>query len=564
MRQTHVQGVAQNTTRVRARLATTVVLAVTAPFLLLFSAAEAGSEPASNTAHTAHAAHTAQLVRTAQSTTTARWTSRTLAPGVTVRTGVILHPGTKHSWTVTVQAPAKSRWDSNDPDSPMAWAEVGTRTWADDTARKLTAAGLRPRTESVQWPRYADTPHGLMGYRVRTGRFATQAEAKKAASAVVRAGFHATLSWTGYDVQEPADRENIHVAVIDPKTLKGRVEATHDGNVAQRETTSAVARKMKSLVGVNGGFFVMTARDGVPGTMAGIGAYRGELESMAAGSRSALIIEDGGRGYRMADLTTTVTARSGTAAYRIQGINRVPGTVRNCGRPGTTPSELPWQDVTCQLANDMVQFTPAFRAALPTGAGVQVVLNASGTVVSVGARGGHVPSGGHVLQGIGRAADWLKTHAKPHSRVRVDEVIRTAEGERVVLGAGDSIVSAAPTLVKDGSIDIDAAAEGFVDPPYTSFGYAWASVRQPRTLAGIDKLGRLLLVTVDGRLTNGSEGFTVYESAAFMKSLGAVQAINLDGGGSTAMTVNGKLVNHPSDAAGERTVGDTVQILPKR
>lgn len=47
-----------------------------------------------------------------------------------------------------------------------------------------------------------------------------------------------------------------------------------------------------------------------------------------------------------------------------------------------------------------------------------------------------------------------------------------------------------------------------------------------------------------------------------MKSLGAVQAMNLDGGGSTAMTVAGALVNQPSDAAGERAVGDTIQVLP--
>ncbi|CAM5569192.1 hypothetical protein SCANM63S_08299 [Streptomyces canarius] len=47
-----------------------------------------------------------------------------------------------------------------------------------------------------------------------------------------------------------------------------------------------------------------------------------------------------------------------------------------------------------------------------------------------------------------------------------------------------------------------------------------------------------------------------------MKSLGAVQAMNLDGGGSTAMAVGGTLVNTPSDATGERPVGDTVQVLP--
>ncbi|MEU2060844.1 phosphodiester glycosidase family protein [Streptomyces sp. NPDC013455] len=493
---------------------------------------------------------------------TEQWTTRSLAPGVTLRTGVVRHPGVHHSWTVTVQAPSSTRWTANDPDAPATWAEVSTRAWADDTSRKLTEAGFPPRVEGVRWPDYADTPHGLMGYRVRVGRFATQGEARTAASAVTAAGFRTTLSWTGYDVQEPADQQNIHVAVIDPKVFDGSVEATHGGNVAQRETTSALARRLNSLVAVNGGFFVLSPGDGVPGTMSGIGAYQGELESMAVGSRSALLIGDGGHDIRIADLTSTATVRAGSATHPVEGVNRVPGTVRDCGRPGSTPSELPWQDVTCRMADDLVRFTAAFQADLPTGPGVQVALDASGRVVSVGARGGRVPEGGQVLQGIGRAADWLTEHAEPHSRVKVGEVVRTTGGRRVTLDGDDSIVSAAPTLVKDGRIDIDAAAEGVVDPEYTSFGYAWANVRQPRTLAGTDARGRLLLVTVDGRLKNGSEGFTLHEAAAFMRSLGAVEAMNLDGGGSTAMAVNGTLVNQPSDAAGERAVGDTVQVLP--
>ncbi|WP_225823679.1 phosphodiester glycosidase family protein [Streptomyces naphthomycinicus] len=568
MRHTRVQGAARSSARVRARVATTAVLALAAP-ALLSGAAQARTVPPATAGRGTTPLATAGRGTTPPTVTerwtaetTERWTTETLAPGVTVRTGVVEHPGVRHSWTITVQAPSRTRWTSNDPDAPLSWAEVGTRAWAEDTASELTRAALRPRVESVRWPDYADTPRGVMGLRVRVGRFATQEEAKTAASAVTAAGFHPALSWTGYDVQEPADRENIHVAVIDPKTFEGRVEATHDGDVTRRETTSAVARKLNSLVGVNGGFFVLSPGDGVPGTMSGIGAYRGELESMAAGSRSALLVQDGGHRLRIADLTSTVTARAGGAAYRVQGINRLPGTVRDCGRPGGTPSELPWQDVTCRLADDLVLFTPAFRAGLPSGPGAQAVLDASGRVVSVGARGGRVPEGGRVLQGIGRAADWLTAHARPDSRVRVGEAVRTAEGGRVTLDADDSLVSAAPTLVEDGRIDIDAAAEGVVDPAYTSFGYAWANVRQPRTLAGVDRRGRLILATVDGRLKGGSEGFTLHEAAAFMQSLGAVRAMNLDGGGSTAMAVGGTLVNQPSDAAGERAVGDTVQVLP--
>jgi exopolysaccharide biosynthesis protein len=527
--------VARTTARTRAGLGAAALIAVVVP---AGAPAPAQAAPAAVTA-------------------LAQWSTETLAPGVELRTGTVRHTDVTPTWSVTVQSPATSRLTG-----AATWAEVSTRNWADTTARKLREAGYDPRVESVRWPDYADTPHGAMGFRVRIGAYAAQADAQATAKAVTSAGFHTAVAWTGYDVQQPADRENIHVAVIDPRRLKGTVEGTHDGNVAQRETTSSVAAGLRSLIAVNGGFFVTSNADGVQGTISGLGAYGGRLGSMAAGSRAALILGDGGRHVRVADLTTTVTARAGTSSYAIQGINRVPSLVRDCGRPGATPSERPWQDVTCRLTDDLVRFTPEFGADLPTGAGVQAVLDPSGRVVSVGARGGRVPAGGSVLQGVGAAATWLTDQAGPGRRVLVREDVRDTSGRRVELDGDDSVVSAAPTLVRNGRIDIDAAREGVVDPQDLSFGYAWANTRQPRTMAGIDSGGRLILATVDGRQTDGSEGFTLYEEARFMRSLGAVQALNLDGGGSTTMAVRGILANHPSDATGERPVGDTVQVLP--
>ncbi|ADI06141.1 secreted protein [Streptomyces bingchenggensis BCW-1] len=488
-----------------------------------------------------------------------QWTTRTVAPGVQIRTGTIQHPDAKPAWTVAIHAPAVNRLTG-----ARTFAPLGTHAWAEDTARRLRDAGLEPRLEQVGWPAYADTPRGTMGWRVRVGTYATSDEAQRTTPKVTALGLQPAVEWTGYDVEQPADRESVHVAVIDPAAFTGTVEATHNGNVADRETTSSVAAKTGSLIGVNGGFFITSDTDGVQGTMAGIGAYDGELQSMAAGSRAALILADGGRRARIADLTTTVTARSGSAAYAVQGINRVPGKVRNCGRPGATPTELPRQDLTCAKADDLVKFTAAFRADLPTGPGVQVVLDADHRVVSVGRRGGEVPSGGSVLQGVGSAADWLTAQGRPGERIAVQETVRDTAGRQVALGPDDSIVSAAPTLVEDGRIAIDAATEGMLDPQDLSFGYAWSNGRQPRTMAGLDKGGRLFLVTVDGRRPGVSEGFTLAEGAEFMRSLGAERALNLDGGGSSAMAVAGELVNAPSDAAGERPVGDTVQVLPAR
>jgi putative cell wall-binding protein len=86
--------------------------------------------------------------------------------------------------------------------------------------------------------------------------------------------------------------------------------------------------------------------------------------------------------------------------------------------------------------------------------------------------------------------------------------------------------------------------------------------RAPRTAAGQMADGRAVLVTVDGRRAGYSVGMTPMELAQFLVSIGVKEAANLDGGGSTTMSVNGLLVNWPSDAAGERPVGAAFVVVP--
>ncbi len=54
---------------------------------------------------------------------------------------------------------------------------------------------------------------------------------------------------------------------------------------------------------------------------------------------------------------------------------------------------------------------------------------------------------------------------------------------------------------------------------------------------------------------------TIAELAALLRELGAVEAVNMDGGGSTTMVVRGKVVNSPSDLTGERPVGDALLVF---
>ena len=87
--------------------------------------------------------------------------------------------------------------------------------------------------------------------------------------------------------------------------------------------------------------------------------------------------------------------------------------------------------------------------------------------------------------------------------------------------------------------------------------------RHPRTCLCKTK-DSVLLVVIDGRADN-AEGMSLIETQKYLKSIGCVDAINLDGGGSTTMwTKNQGVVNNPSDKNGERLVANAILLLNKK
>ena len=122
-------------------------------------------------------------------------------------------------------------------------------------------------------------------------------------------------------------------------------------------------------------------------------------------------------------------------------------------------------------------------------------------------------------------------------------------------------ISGYPSLVTGGT----AAAEREPGLPVVS-STDWSA--HPRSALGITSSGTLLMVTADGRTAAGA-GLTTPRLAEWMVDLGAVEALNLDGGGSTTMVVPGcwvdGVINHPSDNGvadwrGARTVADGLYI----
>jgi phosphodiester glycosidase len=80
------------------------------------------------------------------------------------------------------------------------------------------------------------------------------------------------------------------------------------------------------------------------------------------------------------------------------------------------------------------------------------------------------------------------------------------------------------------------------------------SDRHPRTAMGYTKKNKLIILTVQGRFPGIAEGVTLTEEATILHDLGCVEALNLDGGGSSSMIVNGHLTIKPSDKGNERPV----------
>lgn len=129
-------------------------------------------------------------------------------------------------------------------------------------------------------------------------------------------------------------------------------------------------------------------------------------------------------------------------------------------------------------------------------------------------------------------------------------------GWEQTLEAEDVMVTG-PLLLKDGERELLDTANAF------------SKTRHPRTAVALTKRNRVLLITVDGRHEN-SKGMSLPELANVLRWLGAREAINLDGGGSTALWINNKsggtLVNYPSDNKkwdheGERKVANVILLL---
>lgn len=437
---------------------------------------------------------------------------------------------------------------------------------------KVREAGYEPhRHASVE----QSPTGGPLGWAVRTGRYATKAEADATVTRLKAVGLAARVDDTAHDGTETTGPWRVTMLVVDPERYDGsmRSELATD-EVHGRETTSAMAQRYDAIAAVNGGYFTIDGTrdqpgpwlEGTDGDLGGVAVRDGDVLSEAVGERPALVLphDDGAADVRRVETELSVTTADGDRR-EVTGLNRTPGLITNCGGVGAPfPVDAPAHDYTCGNDDELVVLGSEFGAPLPTGDGYQVRLDGDGVVTEAGAhRGGAEPEGdASAIQATGASVRWLESHARVGDRLVLDERVLDAETDRRVrLHRDTSVVNGGPLLVDDGRPALDPVRDGWSPEPIAGtaradFYWRWYVRRNPRTAAGVLPDGRVVFVQVDGRQPGRSVGLSITETARLLDGLGVTEAINLDGGGSSAIaTARHGLVNTPSDPV-ERPVAD--------
>jgi exopolysaccharide biosynthesis protein len=197
--------------------------------------------------------------------------------------------------------------------------------------------------------------------------------------------------------------------------------------------------------------------------------------------------------------------------------------------------------------SDLVLYNSYFAFWTLTQSGGQEYIVKDGKIVEIRSHNTVIPEGGAVLSASGRPA-FMMAHLKPGDSLNIVQTLGST-WDTVV-----QAVSAGPRLIKNGEIFVTTIGE--------EFGSDVAGGRAPRTAIGVTREGKVLLLVVDGRRRT-SVGFTLLQLAQFMLEMGAVEAMNLDGGGSSQMMIGNRIVNLPSDGR-ERRLGAGIAVMKKK
>ncbi len=341
-----------------------------------------------------------------------------------------------------------------------------------------------------------------------------------------------------------SDPVKINLLRLDLKKVRLDVHHAMDAAIGT-EKTSSIATRHGAVAAINAGFFRLDKSEWA-GEAAGVLSIDGSLLSESSNARIAIQIKNDANVTEVAfsHLGTDVELSYFTDAYQpLSGINRE------------------------RKDREIVLFTPIFGDRSRTNQlGTEIIFSGcdASCLVNVVEKGGNsrIPKDGFVVS-IGPEyagtplLKYMKLYNGDRTWVRFDKRISPygSETDRNV-AKNEDITNGVPQLIKNGKIDITWEQE--------KASKAFAETRHPRTAVAKLKNGKFLMITVDGRQAGVSVGMNLQELAEYLLSLGAVDAMNLDGGGSTTMFLDGKVVNTPSDKEGERKIGDAILVTLRK
>ncbi len=374
-------------------------------------------------------------------------------------------------------------------------------------------------------------------YRIVTPALLQRADAEALRQRLLESGFPSPLEIQeiGQDLTHPDGPWKIHVLEADPRRIEVRVAHAYDAAIGL-ETTAALAVRRGALAAVNGGYFQMEGL--LAGDSRGVLQIEGRLLSEPDRGRAAVGFFDHDGAVRPVFGRLSFRGEvhlAGGETIPLDGLNRTRG-----------PSEI-------------VLFTPDFhRTTLTPPQGAEIVIR-SGQVAKIlrGVGSSVIPSVGMVLSIGSERIEEVLPRIQPGEQLSVETdlhpLLPDPEGE---WEKAENIVGGGPLLLWKG--------RRLEKPEDESISRVFFLARHPRTAVGVRADGTLLFVTVDGRRPEESVGMSLPELTDLMLELGSVSAINLDGGGSTTMVIDGQTVNHPSGIAGPRSDADAILLYPRQ
>lgn len=396
---------------------------------------------------------------------------------------------------------------------------------------------------------------------VAGGKFPSRAAALKAARPALDAGCALYPRLQSEEETNKSGPWTIDIVAISPDARRERLFPVVAGQGASlRRRTSELTRGVHALVGINGGFFVEKDVDGFPGQPAGLSILAGSVNSAPVATRPVVVFPNREtaaisivRGFGW----NTALSWSDGSETRLDGINRKVGIVRNCGRNDGEPAI---HDYTCAYKDDLVYYPPGSRFAREAQGELRFALGTGGTARQLATD--EMPADGEGML-AGRTGDSRITQIRQRTERGLHATFKVRSSLFDAFGDDLSAVNAGPTLIAADVEVREDAQEGWAidtisDAPHKLLMHDWINRRNPRTAIAVRPDGVTLLVAVDGHRHGTSVGLTIEELRQLLKHLGARDAVNLDGGGSTTMYVRDRLANQPSDAGGEREIGDAV------